>query len=204
MPRIARLLVPELPHHIVQRAHNRQRCFFVEADYLAYLDWLREYCELYQGRLHAYVLMTNHVHLLISFVDVRRASDMMKRVAQKYAQSLNARLERTGAWWSGRFYSCPVPSDSYLLACQRYIELNPVRAGLVDIPACYRWSSYGGNAGLRDDGLLTPHPTYLALHREPEKRHQAYQNLFAQPGAPDEAETIRAATARNRLLGSMR
>ncbi|AVR98123.1 transposase [Pseudoduganella armeniaca] len=204
MPRHARLLVPELPHHIVQRAHNRQSCFFVEADYRAYLDWLREYSELYEGRLHSYVLMTNHVHLLVSFADVRLISDMMKRVAQKYAQSLNTRLERTGAWWSGRFWSCPVPDDTYLLACQRYIELNPVRAGLVDTPAAYRWSSYGGNAGLRPDDMLSPHPTYLGLHDEAESRYEAYRNLFALPCVSDEASAIRKATARNCLLGTIK
>jgi len=201
MPRRARVLVPDLPLHIVQRGHNRQCCFFQQSDYRMYLDWVKEYADFYGAAVHAYVLMTNHVHLLLSIDDIAQVSGMMKAIAQNYAQYLNRRFDRCGAWWGGRFYSCPVPADRYLLACHRYIELNPVRAGIVASPDQYFWSSYLGNAGFRDDGLLTPHALYAALSADKQTRSHAYRQLFEKALGDDEIGEIRQATNGNYQIG---
>jgi len=201
MPRRARILHPDLPVHIVQRGHNRQRCFFHQSDFRMYLDWVEEYADFYGAAVHAYVLMTNHVHLLLSMDDIALMSDMMKAIAQNYAQYLNRRFDRCGAWWGGRFYSCPVPTDRYLLACQRYIELNPVRAGIVAAPEQYFWSSHMGNVGFRDDKLLTPHSIYAALSLDKQARCDAYRHLFDIELDNKEIADIRLATNGNYEIG---
>ncbi|HEX8606237.1 MAG TPA: transposase [Pseudoduganella sp.] len=201
MARRARLLLPGCPLHIIQRGHLRQPCFFNRSDYIVYLDWLREYSSFHGVAIHAYVLMRNHVHLLASADEIEPVSALMKGVSQKYAQLLNRRFERKGTWWEGRFRSSPVPVEEYFLVCQRYIELNPVRAGMVDCAEEYRWSSYHGNSGLKTDDLLTPHPTFLGLGKQSEQRYDTYRKLFAAAILPSQLDAIRAAILRNHPVG---
>ncbi|HEX6266941.1 MAG TPA: transposase [Burkholderiales bacterium] len=131
MPRLARLIVPDVSVHIVQRGHRRAACFFDDADYLAYLVALGTYASRFQCAVHAYCLMTNHVHLLVTPGDAAGCALLMKHLAQRHSKRINARLARTGTLWEGRFYSALVTSEDYVLACYRYIELNPLRAGMV-------------------------------------------------------------------------
>jgi putative transposase len=200
MPRRARLLFPDYPIHLVQRGHNRQPVFFQRSDYMVYLDFLREYSSFYGSAVHAYVLMTNHVHLLATMDDVTMLAPFMKSVAQRYAQYINRRLERTGSVWEDRFHSSPITGDRYFLACQRYIELNPIRAQIVPSPGRYRWSSYAGNAGLMVDDLLTAHPVFLGLASSPVERYSAYRSLFGKEIDPDDLQLIRRAAAGNRRI----
>jgi putative transposase len=158
MPRTARFVIPDISVHVVQRGHNRNGCFFQEIDYLAYLDDLQAFAARFHCSVHAYCLMTNHVHLLITPHTADACAQLMKNVGQRHVQRINARLQRTGSLWEGRFYSCPVPSERYALACYRYIELNPVGAGMVRHPDEYRWSSYRVNAQGRSHGFVTPIP----------------------------------------------
>ena len=201
MARSARLLLPGCPLHVIQRGHLRQPCFFQRSDYLVYLDWLHEYSRFNGVAIHAYVLMTNHVHLLVSTEEVELLSAFMKGVSQRYTQYLNRRFERKGTWWEGRFRSSPVPVEKYFLVCQRYIELNPVRASMVDSADRYSWSSYAGNAGIGTDELLTPHFTYLALDACRDQRHAAYQALFVESIPPVYIDEIRNAVAGGYPIG---
>lgn len=137
MPRRARLLLPNVPLHVIQRGNNRQACFFADDDYRRYLDWLEEYAGKCGCRVHAYVLMTNHVHLLLSADSAGGVGALMKALGQRYVQYINRTYRRSGTLWEGRFRSCLTQDETYLLACQRYIELNPVRAAMVAHPAEY-------------------------------------------------------------------
>jgi putative transposase len=178
MPRIARIRAPEYPLHIVQRGHNRASCFRFAGDFARYLEVLHETASAHECRIHAFVLMTNHVHLLVTCDDRMGPSMLMKRVAQKHAQKLNRREQRSGSFWSDRFHSSVVQTESYLLACYRYIEMNPVRAGMVASPRLYRWSSYRHNAEGTACPIITPHSLYLELGARPGERQRAYRALF--------------------------
>lgn len=138
MPRRARVCLPRIPLHIIQRGNNRQACFFADEDYRFYLNRLREYAAKTRCRVHAYVLMTNHVHLLLTAEDAQGAGALLKALAQRYVQYVNRIYRRTGTLWEGRFRSCLTQEETYLLACMRYLELNPVRAGMVTHPGEYR------------------------------------------------------------------
>src|SRR3989440_5617612 len=146
MPRAARIVVPEMAVHVIQRGNNHGRCFFSDVDYLAYLSYLRFFARRYQCSIHAYCLMTNHVHLLLTPHAADACALLMKYLSQCYVQRVNKRTGRSGTLWEGRFRSCLVASEHYVLACYRYIELNPVRAGMVSHPADYPWSSYAANS----------------------------------------------------------
>lgn len=163
MLRRARLALPNVPLHIIQRGNNRQACFYADEDYRFYLNWLREYADKIGCQIHAYVLMINHVHLLISAAQPDAPGALMKALGQRYVQCVNRTYRRNGTLWEGHFRSCLTQEKSYLLACQRYIELNPVRANMGAHPAEYHWSSYRGNAQGEPDGLLKLHALYLAL-----------------------------------------
>lgn len=204
MPRRARLTLPGVPLHIIQRGNNRQACFFADEDYRFYLDWLKQYADKGGCRVHAYVLMTNHVHLLLSTDRTVGAGALMKALGQRYAQYVNRTYRRSGTLWEGRFRSCLTQAESYLLACQRYIELNPVRAGMVEHPAEYRWSSYRANAQNEADVLVTPHPVYRALGADAASRQAAYRELFRYELDPGLVEEIRRATTGNFALGDAR
>lgn len=204
MPRRARLVPPGVPLHLIQRGNNRQVCFLAEDDCRFYLDWLTHYARKLDVAIHAWVLMTNHVHLLVSPADPAKPGALMKALGQRYVQYFNRRYRRSGTLWEGRFRSCPTEAESYLLACQRYIELNPVRAGMVTHPAEYRWSSFRANALGEPDPLLTPHPLYTALATDEGERRQAYRELFRHELDPGVIDEIRAATNGNFALGGSR
>jgi putative transposase len=162
MGRHARLVLPDVALHVVQRGNNRQDCFHHDTDRIVYLTLLREAIALRRCALHAYCLMTNHIHLLFTPRDEEACSLMMRDIGRDYASYINRRYERTGSLWERPFRSCLVDSAAYVLACYRYIERNPVRAQMVDHPGAHPWSSYRGNL-LGNDRLLTPHPEYAAV-----------------------------------------
>lgn len=204
MPRRARLTLPNVPIHLIQRGNNRQACFFADEDFRFYLHWLGEHARNNGCYVHAYVLMRNHVHLLISTEAAGSAGDMMKALGQRYVQYVNRTYRRSGTLWEGRFRSCLTQDDSYLLACHRYVELNPVRAGIVEHPAEYRWSSYRANAQGEIDPLLHPHAIYRALGADQISRQAAYRELFRYELEPGLVDEIRRATNGNFALGDQR
>ena len=204
MPRRPRIHLDNVPPHIVQRGHNREPCFFGEEDYQAYLHWLGEALQKEQCALHAYALMTNHVHLLIT----PEQSDAVPRViialGRRYVQYINTTYRRTGTLWDSRYKSSLIQAETYLLACQRYIELNPVRAAMVDDPAHYRWTSYRHNALGQASPYLTPHPLYLAIGRGDIDRQAAYRDLFQVQLDTKAIDDIRLALNQNQPLGNSR
>lgn len=202
MPRRPRLTLPNVPLHLIQRGNNRQACFIADDDCRVYLDWLRESAGKTGCRVHAYVLMTNHVHLLVSADQGAGPGAMMKALGQRYVQYFNKTYRRSGTLWEGRFRSCPTQAETYLLTCQRYIELNPVRAGMVEHPADYRWSSYRANAQGEEDPLLSPHELYRSLGSDPPSRQAAYREFFRYQIEPGLIDQIRQATHGNYALGS--
>jgi putative transposase len=204
MPRRARIAVAGIAWHIIQRGNNRSACFYADEDYRRYLDDLREQAEKHGCKIHAYVLMTNHVHLLLTPDQERGAALLMKHLGQRYVQYINRTYRRSGTLWEGRFKSCLTQSENYVLACYRYIELNPVRAGMVNHPRDYPWSSYKPNAEGKESDLIIPHADYLRLdHREPVRR-QAYRALFKAHMDQSVTEEIRKATNGNYVLGNAR
>ena len=169
MGRYARLVVSDVALHVVQRGNNRQDCFHHDTDRVVYLSLLSDAAALRHCAIHAYCLMTNHIHLLFTPRDEEACSLMMRDLGRDYAGYFNRRYERTGSLWERPFKSCLVDSASYVLACYRYIERNPVRAHMVDHPGAYLWSSYRGNV-VGNDRLLTPHAEYAALARDEYQR----------------------------------
>ena len=205
MPRTARLIVPGYPHHVLQRGHNRQTVFAADEDYLYYLDNLREWKEKLGCRVYAYCLMTNHVHLVVDpGDDERNLALLMKRVAGRQTRYVNKVEHRSGSLWEGRYKSSPINTNEYLLACCRYVELNPVRAGVVLDPLAYRWSSYGSKVGERRQAWLDDDPCYLALADSPEERAMRYVAWLAETIPGDELEHISLALQREQLTGSSR
>ena len=202
MSRPPRLILPAVPLHIIQRGNNRSPCFANTADYLVYLTLLRQYAAETACQVHAYVLMTNHVHLLLSTGSRTGPSVLMRRLGQHYVQYFNRRHGRSGTLWEGRFRSCLVDSERYLLVCQRYIELNPVRARMVEVPDAYPWSSYRANALGADDPLVTPHLVYSGLGTHEAERRAAYRHLFLDDISEQLLEEIRGAGNSSRPLGS--
>lgn len=180
MPGRARIIVPDVPVHVIQRGVDRSACFFTEEDRRAYLDGWSGLARTHAVAIHASVLMTNHVHLLATPSTADGMSKLMKGLGQRYVQYVNRTYSRTGTLWEGRFRSCVVEADAYLLACQRYVELNPVRAGMVGQPSDYPWSSFLANARGLPDPAIRPHALYLALGQTVASRCLAYQALFAQ------------------------
>ncbi|MHB1274210.1 MAG: transposase [Rhodanobacter sp.] len=204
MARLPRFELAGVPQHVVQRGNNRLPCFLDDEDRQRYLQCLRQALLRFGCKLHAYVLMSNHVHLLLTPVEAGAVSRMMHTFARNYVGSFNGRHGRTGTLWEGRYKACLVDSGRYFLACSRYIELNPVRAWMVAQPNEYPWSSYGANAEGRTDSLLTPHPEYLALDSDPVSRISAYRALFAEL-LPDElVDEIRIHLAQQKVLGTDR
>jgi REP-associated tyrosine transposase len=202
MPRRARLRIAGIPLHIIQRGNNRGVCFFGQSDYFAYLQCLRELSSRYACDVHAYVLMTNHVHLLLTPRHVDGASMLMKHLGQHYVQYVNRTHGRSGTLWEGRFRSSLVEVETYFLRCQRYIELNPVRAGTVKSPDAYRWSSFAANALGRRDALVTPHAAFVALGMDDGVRRSVYLELFRTDFEPAELEYIRSSANAGYALGS--
>ena len=203
MPRRSRLILPGIPLHIIQRGNNRQACFYADEDYLAYLEWLGEYAKKSRCTVHAYVLMTNHVHLLVTPQDKSGAGELMKRLGQRYVQYINRTYRRSGTLWEGRHKSSLVQSDRYFLTCSRYIELNPVAANMVNRSEQYKWSSYLNNAWGRA-GMLVPHKEYLRLGGNAGDRQYAYRELFRFSLSTTDIHTIEDAARYNRPVGDSR
>ena len=204
MPRRTRTWLNDVPLHVIQRGNNRAPCFFAEEDYHCYLHWLRVYLEKYQCALHAYVLMTNHVHLLVTPGKEGSASRLMQSLGRRYVQYINRQYKRSGTLWEGRFKASLVQAEAYLLTCSRYIELNPVRAQMVRPPQDYRWSSYRRHAPNEGGEWLTDHPVYSGLGATVATRIEAYQALFRTELDAEDLKTIRAATNRSGAMGSDR
>ena len=202
MARQRRLDLPGLPQHIVQRGNNRSACFFDDSDRFRYLDLLRDTAGAAGVAVHAYVLMTNHVHLLLTPDRAGSISAVMQAVGRRYVQRVNTLRNRTGTLFDGRFKASLVQTERYLLCCYRYIELNPVRAGLAADPADYRWSSYRGNALGEPDALLTPHPCLGELAATPDQRARVYRAFVAEGITDEERDAIRAHVRQGRVLGS--
>ncbi len=204
MARLPRIVMPEQPLHIIQRGNNRAPCFFADEDYRFYLDSLKDAATRYGCRIHAYVLMTNHVHLLLTPEAVESPSALLQSVGRRYVRYVNHAYRRSGTLWEGRFKSSLIDSERYLLVCSRYIELNPVRARMMEQPGDYRWSSYRHNALGLADALLTPHLCYENLNSEPVRRYAAYRALFDSQIDPAELQAIRNATETGTILGNDR
>ena len=180
MPRIARNVTSDIPYHIIHRGNNRQKIFFCDDDYKYFLSLIKEARKKYRCKLYSYVLMSNHIHLLLESPRVsENLAKYIKLIAQKYAQYINKIHKRTGTLWEGRFKSSPVSKDNYLLACSRYIEMNPVRAGIVKEPKDYKWSSYRYKIGQeKADTLLDLDPLYMSLGKDAIERQKNYQKWF--------------------------
>lgn len=204
MPRLPRLDLPGIPQHVVQRGHDRLPCFAAEVDYMRYRQELLDAAPRHGCAIHAYVLMTNHVHLLVSPATEGAVSRMMQMLGRRYVGGFNARYRRSGTLWEGRFKSCLVDSEDYLLRCYRYIELNPVRARMVEAPGQYPWSSYAANALGRPDHLVTPHPAWLALDHEPDVRRARYAEWVSENTDAEEAAEIRVHLRQGKAYGSQR
>ena len=201
MARKPRFELPGLPQHVVQRGHNREPCFYSEHDYRRYLTNLHEAAKRNNVAIHAYVLMTNHVHLLVTPSHAHGIAHMMQDIGRKYVRYINARYKRSGSLWEGRYKASLVDSDSYLLICMRYIELNPVRANMISHPGEYRWSSYHHNAGNRLDPIINRHPIYQQLGPDNAHCHHAYRELFATVLDQSALQKIREALNQELVLG---
>jgi putative transposase len=194
MPRLARLVLPGVALHVIQRGHDRRACFRDDTDRMVYLALLRDSLKTSGCALHTYCLMTNHVHLLLTPPDAKACATLTRHLGQRYVQYFNRRYERSGTLWEGRPHSCLVDSARYVLACYRYIERNPVRAGMVSGAAAYEWSSHNANAGRVSDPTLSPHVEYLALSSDSPTRYAAYGQLFQAGDDPQFLAEIRDAT----------
>ena len=177
MARLPRLTVPGYPHHVIQRGNNRQAIFASDHDYGALLELLAENAVRFEVAVHAYVLMSNHFHLLATPATVDGLPQMMQAVGRRYVRYFNDRQGRSGTLWEGRYRSTVIDTDRYLLACMVYLDLNPVRAGLVERPEQYPWSSHRHYLGLVQDKLVTPHSLLWALGNTPFAREERYAEL---------------------------
>lgn len=204
MPRRLRIDLPGNPLHLIQRGVDRQPVFFSDDDCGFYLDWLGTYSQKRGILLHAYCLMTNHVHLVLTAPAAVELGGLMQDMGRRYVQYVNRTYKRSGGLWQGRYKSSYIQTERYLLTCQRYVELNPVRADMVKAPGEYRWSSYRANALGEANSLITPHHEYLRLGATQQERLQAYRELFsAQVDNPDWA-LIRVATQQGVVVGDSR
>jgi len=194
-------MTPGVAVHVIQRGHYRRATFPYDDDFVRYRDTLHKAAERFGMRIHAYVFMTNHTHLLVTPEERDSVAQVMQAIGREYVRYLNARNHRIGTLWEGRFRSSPIDSDRYLLTCSRYIELNPVRALMVSTPAEYRWSSHRCNAYGDPDPLITAHERYEALAPTPLERRQVYRALFDAPLEEPTLQRIRNSLLRGDALG---
>jgi putative transposase len=205
MPRKARLLLPNCPHHIVQRGHNRNTVFVADEDYQFYLENLFEWKVKLKIKVYAWCLMTNHVHLIVEpGDDANTISRLMKRLAGRQSALVNKPEKRTGSLWDGRFKASPIQRDEYMLPCLRYVEMNPVRASMVAGPRQYRWSSYRERIGLVDKKRLDLDTAYLSLGENETMCRERYRQYIKIGISEKEIKLVREALQRNRLTGNER
>ena len=202
MPRPRRLNLPNIPQHVTQRGNNRQACFFDDQDRYTYMSLLDKTARHRACVIHAYILMTNHVHLLVTPSTPDGVSRLLQDIGREYVRYINKTYKRSGTLWEGRFKSSLVDSDAYCLICYRYIELNPVRAAMVSDPSEYRWSSYHANALMADNGLITPHQQWLSLGSDAASRCRAYKELFKEQTPDSILEEIRYNNRKGLPLGT--
>jgi putative transposase len=202
MARRPRLELPGVPLHVIQRGNNRAACFFSDDNRRLYLRCLRDYADRHGCAIHAYVLMSNHVHLLVTPQKAGAVAALMQDVGRRYVRIVNMIHDRSGTLWEGRYKSCLVDSESYYFTCHRYIELNPVRAGMVDQPAAYFWSSHGHYAFGRRDKLVEAHPLYRNLGASHDERRVAFRAQFGERLAEETLQKIRSSTHQGWALGS--
>jgi putative transposase len=203
MPRCSRLVLPNSPHHIIQRGHNRQVIFAGDDDYSYYLNNLREWKIELGCKVYAYCLMTNHVHLVVDpGDDPANLGLLMKRVAGRQTRLVNKKENRSGSLWEGRYKSSPINANEYLLACCRYVELNPFRAGMVKDPAQYRWSSCPAKVGLEKQQWLDLDSFYLSLGKSVVQRAKKYKMWLRETIPESEWKLIRVATQRGQLTAN--
>ncbi|XLZ70581.1 transposase [Massilia sp. SR12] len=201
MPRRARFVIPDVPVHLVQRGHNKRPCFFNNGDCEFYLHWLEILAKESSCQVHAFVLMTNHVHFAITPHEHDGLPHLMKSLHQRYAGYINKKYGRSGTIWEGRYRLCIIFDGTYFLTCMRYIELNPVRAGMVNHPRDYRWSSYRTNAEGATSSFIDPHPLYLSLGESEVDRLVNYRRFVAATPDDEVTETLRRATRSNCIVG---
>lgn len=201
MARTPRIHVPGFPQHVMLRGNNRAHLFHEDADRFMFLRYLEPALKAHGAALHAYVLMSNHVHMVMTGSAEQSISAVMQSLGRRFCRYFNAKHGRTGTVFEGRFKSSLIETDRYFFTCMRYAELNPVRAGMVDRPMHYPWSSHSSNAAGDPCGMLTPHGLYIALGLRSDGRGKAYQGLFEQEIPASDLNAIRAAINCNRALG---
>jgi putative transposase len=202
MPRQRRIMAAGFPQHVIQRGNNREDCFFAEADYAAYLHWLDRAARACGVTLHAYALMPNHVHLLATPGSEGGVSKMMQYLGRHYVQYINKTHGRSGTLWERRFHASVIESEAYLLALYRFIELDPVRVGLVKAPEQYRWSSAKDHLAPTGSPLILDHDVYMRLGDTMEARARSYADLLRKPLGEETLSQIRAAVNQGGVLGS--
>ncbi|WAW10840.1 transposase [Oxalobacter vibrioformis] len=202
MARAARLILPYQPHHILQKGNNRQPVFLDDEDHFSFLRWLREASTLYNVDVHAYVLMASRLHLLATPKDAASLGRMMQWVGRHYVPYFNKKYQRSGTLWEGRYRTSPIEAAPCFLSCSCFVELLPVRQGLVRRASDYRWSSYAHHTGLRQDPLIRDHKLYWELGNTPFAREAAYNRLISSPFSSDEADRISRAFEQGWPIGS--
>lgn len=202
MARLPRLILPAQPHHVIQRGNNDQPVFQDAADYEAFLGWLRAGARQFKVALHAYALLPERLHLLVSPPDELALGQMMQWIGRHYVPYFNRKYQRSGSLWQGRYKTSVLDPDDFFLLCSRYVELAPVRAGLAEAPLDYFWSSYGHHAGLRADPAITDHPLYWSLGNTPFEREAAYLALAEQGLSSQELATLERAVQKGWPLAS--
>lgn len=201
MSRLPRYFIPDTPFHVILRGNNRAPIFANDEDCQFFRDVLLDAVKRQGVSVHAYVFMTNHIHLLASPSHADSLPKALQSLGRRYVQYFNYRYQRTGTLWEGRYRATVVDAESYLLECMRYIELNPVRAGMVKHPADFNWSSFRANAQGMDDALVTQHELYLRMGRDSDERHLVYNDLFKSSTAPEILSRIRDCTNKGWALG---
>lgn len=204
MPRLPRYILSGYPYHVIQRGNNRCPIFITDKDYSYFKHTLFEACERHDCLIHAYVLMTNHIHLAMTPQKENCLAKVLQSVGRRYVQYFNTSYQRSGTLWEGRYKATIIDTEAYLLTCYRYIELNPVRANVAAHPGEYHWSSFAANALGKSDPLVTPHAVYEALGGNTHQRQTAYRNLFQARIDHKTLESIREATQKGWILGNDR
>jgi putative transposase len=202
MARLPRLVIPNQPHHVIQQGNDLQAIFRDTADYIAFINWLRDASRQFKVAIHAYVLMTNHLHILASPTDEPGLSKMMQWIGRHYVPYFNHKYERTGTLWQGRYKASVIDAERYFMTCCVYIELNPVRSHMVTLPGDYSWSSYQHHVGIKSDPVITDHSLYWALGNTPFDREVAYKELTERGVNEEDVAALTEATLKGWAIGS--